>query len=109
MAGDFTVNRGAAQSIAASPKVQRDVRRAAEAGAAVFRARAVRLTGQYAGDVRVEACTGWDGRPGSRIVSYAPATLSQTFGAYGRRGDPALQAAAAAAGQRPGSGKKRRR
>lgn len=106
MAGDYIPNRNAGRSILRSSRMQRVVDAAADRGLAAFRASARRLTGEYAAEARVERTKGWDGRVGARIVSYAPASIQQTFGAYGHRGDPALQHAAAAAGVRPGRGRR---
>ena len=105
MASGYTANRSGMRKLTRSAQLQRVVDRAAQRGLQVFRARARRDTGEYAREARVERARGWDGRVASRIVSYAPASIQQTFGAYDQRGDPALQAAAAAAGQRAGRGR----
>lgn len=106
MAGDYTPSRSGTRKLLRSSRMQRITDAAAERGLAAFRASARRLTGEYAAEARVERTRGWDGRVGSRIVSYAPASIQQTFGAYSQRGDPALQHAAAAAGVRPGRGRR---
>jgi hypothetical protein len=101
----YTPNRAGTRSLLRSRKLQQAVIAAANRGLAEFRRSARRDTGEYAADAHVEEAVGWDGRVAARIVSDAPGSLSQTFGAYGRRGDPALIRAAAAAGQRPGRGR----
>ena len=72
MAGKYTWGRKDARSVLNSRRVQAATKKAAEAGAKAFRAKASRhrRTGAFSRNVRIEKARGWDGRPGYRVVAY---------------------------------------
>lgn len=84
-----------AKAIMASKHVQAATARLAKVGAAAFQreARRHKRSGQLADQVRVEPATGWDGRPGSRIVASRKGNQSALFGTRRSRPVRAQEAA----------------
>lgn len=91
-----------AKAIMASKQVQAATARLAKVGADAFQreARRHKRSGQLADKVRVEPATGWDGRPGSRIVASRRGNQSALFGTRRSRPVRAQEAAMKAMSQK---------